>query len=482
MSGITAYRVKVNDFSIPTEQMSWTLELFADFLKCHTTEEDLVAEFLTLESAELCIKKLSSAPFDVNALLLETHCLPKLYFKYLPPDIPLSGIKRLFSMIGPVHSVKLLPAKSTPLKFRCGFINFYAIRDVYLAGCFNQKCLISEGKQYNVMVRDACDRPSVVYSVKVRDTSVEEVLFETFSQYGALAFIDRYPSYAIIGYVNEEGAKNLSNSVADAEAISYSPELEYPDIPEQLTYFNNSFVSSPDQKISEVIPDDTQDNTTNLYIKNLAVTIDEARLKKEFSKYGIVQSVKVMRHLSGVSKRIAFVNYDTPRAAREAQKYLDKASMDGRRVHVSFAHRRFGTKDDPQWGGDPNFQLWSRSSTPPIQLHSILDSLSLDRPNDRGLDHKLHKSVSEPNLEPMENCEFYGTQSLGRHGFGLESYAKNSFFSSNGFSSTVSAPVSATASKMGSDSSTTTSSLPCSPPKSPVDEVKHYVGDLLAGI
>ena len=489
MSGITAYRVKVNDYSIPTEQMQWTLELFMDFLKYHIIENELVAEFASLESAENCIKKLSQAPFEVSTMLLETHCLPKLYFKYLPPDIPLHGIRKLFGMIGPVHSVKLLPAKSTPLKFRCGFINFYAIRDVFLAGCLNQKCIISDNKQYNVMVRDACDRPSQVYAVKVDCLLDEELLFEKFSQFGAIAFVDKYPSYAVIGYVNEDAIDHVQNGGLDfsVERVNYTPELEYPAIPDQLAFCNNTFVLAPEQSIVEIIPDDTQDNTTNLYIKNLAVTIDEERLRKEFAKFGNVQSVKVMRHLSGVSKRIAFVNYDTTTAAREAQKHLDKASLDGRRVHVSFAHRRFGTREDSQWGVESNYQLWSRSSTPPA-LHSILDSLSLDKPNEMhhhpfSNSNRLHKSSSEPLLDPMEHCDYYGQH------MGMDSYMKKSLFASNGIhsTSTSSAPVSTSASKMGSsDSSTTTSSLPCTPPKSPVEkaheEMKHYVGDLLSGI
>ena len=40
----------------------------------------------------------------------------------------------------------------------------------------------------------------------------------------------------------------------------------------------------------------------NLYIKNLEDTIDDERLRKEFSQYGTITSAKVMRDDKGVSK------------------------------------------------------------------------------------------------------------------------------------------------------------------------------------
>ena len=42
----------------------------------------------------------------------------------------------------------------------------------------------------------------------------------------------------------------------------------------------------------------------NLYIKNLEDTIDDERLRKEFSQYGTITSAKVMRDDKNVSKGI----------------------------------------------------------------------------------------------------------------------------------------------------------------------------------
>ena len=44
----------------------------------------------------------------------------------------------------------------------------------------------------------------------------------------------------------------------------------------------------------------------NLYIKNLEDTIDDERLRKEFSQYGTITSAKVMRDDKTVSKGISY--------------------------------------------------------------------------------------------------------------------------------------------------------------------------------
>ncbi|VDL63654.1 unnamed protein product [Hymenolepis diminuta] len=78
---------------------------------------------------------------------------------------------------------------------------------------------------------------------------------------------------------------------------------------------------------------------TNLYVKNLDDTIDDARLKDAFSKYGKITSAKVMLDQSGNSKGFGFVCFSTPEEAKEAAK-LSGTLMGSKPLYVALAQRR----------------------------------------------------------------------------------------------------------------------------------------------
>ncbi|KAI9145394.1 hypothetical protein BKA69DRAFT_576641 [Paraphysoderma sedebokerense] len=86
------------------------------------------------------------------------------------------------------------------------------------------------------------------------------------------------------------------------------------------------------------------ENRTNVYIRNLSMSIGDERLKREFERFGVVTSCKVMRHTNGVSKRIAFVNFLHPSSALKAIQ--STIFIDGRQVYASYAYNRFSGKED----------------------------------------------------------------------------------------------------------------------------------------
>lgn len=56
----------------------------------------------------------------------------------------------------------------------------------------------------------------------------------------------------------------------------------------------------------------------NLYVKNLDETIDDEKLKADFSQYGTVASVKIMRDEKGISKGFGFVSFANVEEANRA--------------------------------------------------------------------------------------------------------------------------------------------------------------------
>jgi polyadenylate-binding protein len=78
----------------------------------------------------------------------------------------------------------------------------------------------------------------------------------------------------------------------------------------------------------------------NLYVKNLEDTIDDARLRQEFTGSGTITSAKVMRDEKGASKGFGFVCYATPDEATKAVTELNGKIIMNKPIYVALAQRK----------------------------------------------------------------------------------------------------------------------------------------------
>jgi len=78
----------------------------------------------------------------------------------------------------------------------------------------------------------------------------------------------------------------------------------------------------------------------NLYVKNLDDTIDDERLKKEFSPYGTISSAKVMTEPNGRSKGFGFVCFSTPEEATKAVTEMNNRIVGSKPLYVALAQRK----------------------------------------------------------------------------------------------------------------------------------------------
>jgi hypothetical protein len=85
---------------------------------------------------------------------------------------------------------------------------------------------------------------------------------------------------------------------------------------------------------------DNKVRTTTLYVGNLAFKTSEGALREAFSKYGQVQSVRIMKdRLTRKPRGFAFVELERS-AAKAAIKHLDGQEFYGRILKVNSANRR----------------------------------------------------------------------------------------------------------------------------------------------
>uniref|UniRef100_A0A8C0CC44 RRM domain-containing protein n=1 Tax=Balaenoptera musculus TaxID=9771 RepID=A0A8C0CC44_BALMU len=77
----------------------------------------------------------------------------------------------------------------------------------------------------------------------------------------------------------------------------------------------------------------------NLYIKNLDDTIDDEKLRKEFSPFGSITSAKVMLE-DGRSKGFSFVCFSSPEEATKAVTEMNGRIVGSKPLYVALAQRK----------------------------------------------------------------------------------------------------------------------------------------------
>lgn len=78
----------------------------------------------------------------------------------------------------------------------------------------------------------------------------------------------------------------------------------------------------------------------NVYIKNLADTVDDERLRIEFSPFGTITSCRVMTDEKGNSRGFGFVCFSTPEEAGRAVTEMNSRMLLGKPLYVSLAQRK----------------------------------------------------------------------------------------------------------------------------------------------
>eukprot|EP00463_Aulacantha_scolymantha_P002967 TRINITY_DN371_c0_g1_i1.p1 TRINITY_DN371_c0_g1~~TRINITY_DN371_c0_g1_i1.p1 ORF type:complete len:275 (-),score=31.10 TRINITY_DN371_c0_g1_i1:752-1576(-) len=124
----------------------------------------------------------------------------------------------------------------------------------------------------------------------------------------------------------------------------------------------------------------------NLYIKNLANDVEDAKLRADFSQYGEVTSAKVMKE-NGKSRGFGFVCFSSPQSASRAVAQTNGRIINGKPLYVALAQR----KDDRRMQLEAQFAARKFGQQRPLPMY----------PDPRAAPPMFYPPQMVPYREPM---------------------------------------------------------------------------------
>ncbi|XP_034497822.1 polyadenylate-binding protein 1-like isoform X3 [Ailuropoda melanoleuca] len=138
------------------------------------------------------------------------------------------------------------------------------------------------------------------------------------------------------GFVNFEKHEEAQKAVMDMNGKEVSGRLLYVGRAQKRVERQNELKRRFEQMKQDRA---TRYQGVNLYVKNLDDSIDDEKLRKEFSPYGVITSAKVMTE-GGHSKGFGFVCFSSPEEATKAVTEMNGRIVGTKPLYVALAQRK----------------------------------------------------------------------------------------------------------------------------------------------
>ncbi|XP_073649128.1 polyadenylate-binding protein 1-like isoform X1 [Tursiops truncatus] len=168
----------------------------------------------------------------------------------------------------------------------------------------------------------------------------EQCLQDLFSQFGKILSVkvmrDDGGHSRGFGFVNFETHEEAQKAVTDMNGREVSGRLLYVGRAQKRVERQNELKRRFEQMKQDRL---TRYQGVNLYVKNLDDSIDDEKLRKEFSPYGVITSAKVMTE-GGHSKGFGFVCFSSPEEATKAVTEMNGRIVGTKPLYVALAQRK----------------------------------------------------------------------------------------------------------------------------------------------
>mmetsp|Transcript_7986 Transcript_7986/g.22889 ORF Transcript_7986/g.22889 Transcript_7986/m.22889 type:complete len:640 (+) Transcript_7986:372-2291(+) len=258
-----------------------------------------------------------------------------LYVGDLDPEISEAQLFELFSQVGPVASLRVCRDAVTRRSLGYAYVNYNSAIDQNAASRAMESLNYTQlgAKAIRIMWshRDPQFRKSGVGNIFIKnlDKSIDNrALHDTFSEIGSIlsskVVTDVHGSSRGYGFVHFETEEAAKKAIEKVNGMMIAGKKVYV----------GPFVKRTER------PNDGKARFTNVYIKNLDLSIEDETIRKEFEAFGEVTSCVVMRDDEGKSKGFGFVNFKDPEEANAAVEALNGKKIGEKELYAGRAQKK----------------------------------------------------------------------------------------------------------------------------------------------
>ncbi|SCV04279.1 LAMI_0H14840g1_1 [Lachancea mirantina] len=273
-----------------------------------------------------------------------------IFIKNLHPVIDNKALHDTFSVFGNILSCKIA-VDETGKSRGFGFVHFESDESAREAIDAINGMLLNGQEVYVAQHVSKKDRQSKLEEAKRQFTNVyvknidpeatQEEFEDLFTKYGKITSAvmerDAEGKPRGFGFINFEDHNSAAKAVEELNDQDFKGQKLYVGRAqkkyERLQDLKKQYEASRLEKLAKY-------QGVNLFVKNLDDSIDDEKLKEEFSAFGTITSVKVMRDDAGNSKGFGFVCFSAPEEATKAITEKNQQIVAGKPLYVAIAQRK----------------------------------------------------------------------------------------------------------------------------------------------
>jgi len=275
--------------------------------------------------------------------------LGNIFIKNLHKSIDNKALYDTFATFGNILSCKVATDENGNSK-GYGFIHYdsneAAEKSVNLVNgkllngkkCFVAHFVPRKDRSIDPELRNKWTNIYIKYLDKSINTDKLHQMFEKFGKItSCVVMSDDKGESKGFGFINYE---------ANEEASAAVNEMNGKDIEGKQLYVGRAQKKSEREKeLKELFSKIQQERMNkyqgvNLYVKNLDDTVDDEKLRQEFSQFGTITSAKIMSDEKKNSKGFGFVCFSTPEEATKAVTEMNGKLISGKPIYVALAQRK----------------------------------------------------------------------------------------------------------------------------------------------
>ncbi|XP_077233411.1 polyadenylate-binding protein 7-like [Tasmannia lanceolata] len=307
--------------------------------------------------ATKAIEKLNHTPLNGKVIrIMWSHRDPdsrksgigNLFVKNLDESIDNVKLQDMFSKFGSILSCKVVMSQDSKSQ-GYGFVQFESEESATAAIEHLNGSMVRDKQIYvgNFMKKSErmLPSPDAKYTnlyMKNLDVDVtEELLQEKFSEFGKITNLviakENDGKSRGFGFVNFEGPDDAKKAMEAMNGVQIGSKAIYVGRAQKRAEREQILRRQFEERRNEQMQ---KYKGSNVYIKNIDDEVDDDDLRKHFSQFGDITSVKLMRDDKGISKGFGFVCFSTTEEASKAVNSLHGYMFRRKPLYVAIAQRK----------------------------------------------------------------------------------------------------------------------------------------------